>query len=101
MNAAQGQPQFDGDTYDPHFDYKRLKSQLERVKAIMRDGHWRTLDEICQKSGGTQAAVSARLRDLRKEKFGGHAVERRARASRESGLFEYRLVIEPEQRQLL
>jgi len=40
-------------------------------------------------AGGSEASVSARLRDLRKAKFGAHTIERQ-RVS--AGLFRYRMV---------
>lgn len=83
--------EFDGDTYDSDLDHGRLASQLYAVKQLMSDGEWRTLDEIALIVPGTIPALSARLRDLRKEKFGGHLVERR-RATL-TGLFEYRLTV--------
>ena len=67
---------FDGETFDPVIDGKRLTSQLERVRALMSDGKWRTLAEIHAVVGGSEAGVSARLRDLRKQRFGGHNVVR-------------------------
>jgi len=87
-------PSFDGETYDPAKDKDRLKKQLGRVWDTMKDGKWRTLDEIrwvCG-DGDSEAAVSARLRDLRKPKFGGYVVLRRPRGPREDGLFEYQLL---------
>jgi hypothetical protein len=63
----------------------------------MKDGNWRTLAEILVGIGGvgTEAAVSARLRDCRKEKFGSHSIERRRRGG-QGGLYEYRLVLRSE-----
>jgi hypothetical protein len=83
---------FDGATYEPERDQIRLNGQMLRVFDVMRDGQWRTLSEIrllCPHD--SEAGISARLRDLRKAKFGGWTVERRARHER--GLFEYRLII--------
>ena len=71
-------------------DHKRLHCQLEAVRGLMLDGRWRTLPEISQATGAPPASVSARLRDLRKAKFGGHAVFRR-RVAGAVGLFEYRV----------
>lgn len=84
--------EFDGETYDPSKDKARLKHQLGRVYETMIDGLWRTLEGVAKLTGASEAAVSARLRDLRKPKFGGYVVERRAREPRKSGLFEYRLL---------
>lgn len=60
----------------------------------MKDGKWRTIDEIVfalrQPKAVSHTGVSARLRDLRKEKFGGYTVEHR-RAVEGAGLYEYRI----------
>lgn len=82
---------FDGETYEPPLDAERLTTLMERVAAVMRDGDWHTLRELAVRTGGTEASVSARLRDLRKPRFGGGTVERRRV---EGGLFTYRLVLE-------
>jgi hypothetical protein len=84
---------FAGATYEPECDAERLGGQLARVRGLMRDGRWRTLREITEAVGGSEAGVSARLRDLRKAKFGGHAVERRRRGDPRCGLFEYSLEV--------
>lgn len=84
---------FDGAAYQREFDFARLAGQIGRVYDCMRGGAWRTLEEISRLTGDPQASVSAQLRHLRKEKFGAHQVERRARGDRERGLFEYRMLI--------
>lgn len=66
---------FDGATYDPAQDNARLSKQLVSVRQLMLDGAWRTLAEIAHDVGAPEASVSARLRDLRKPKFGGWKVE--------------------------
>jgi len=81
---------FDGATFEPALDAQRLTSQLERVKAMMADGQWRTLGEIQAACGGTEASCSARLRDMRKWRMGAHTVDRRRIIG---GLHEYRLVL--------
>jgi hypothetical protein len=86
---------FDGATVDMR-DADRLGRQLWAVRMLMRDGRWRTLTEIQSLlvDEGVQAmlpSVSARLRDLRKERFGSYTVDRRARAGAGRGLFEYRV----------
>jgi hypothetical protein len=89
-------PHFDGATYVAPLDHERLSKQLDRVREFMAPGAWHTLQEISDATGGDpQASVSARLRDLRKEKFGGLVVERRRRGEGRRGLFEYRLAIHP------
>lgn len=92
-----GPVHFDGVTYNVHFDYSRLRGQLAAVYDIMRDGQWRTIAEIAvrvMRSTGhwpSEASISARLRDLRKQRYGCHNVERRRRGEPTEGLYEYRL----------
>lgn len=81
---------FDGDTYEPESDYIRLKGQLGEVFEFMKDGAWHTIPEITNNVTGSPQSVSARLRDLRKDKYGGHTVER---MSLGQGLFTYRLEV--------
>ena len=87
---------FDGKTYDPALDKDRLKKQLGRVYDVMNDGWWMTLLEIQDWSRtrhntfDPEASISARLRDLRKPKFGGYNIERRRRTN---GTWEYRLTL--------
>lgn len=83
---------FDGETYERPNDRGRLTSQLSRVRRFMCDGEWHKLDEILEATApGTVASVSARLRDLRKKKFGGQVVDRRRVGDSKDGVFEYRL----------
>lgn len=82
---------FDGTTFDQQADEDRLKTQLGRVHSLMANGAWWTLKELAERSGGTEASVSARLRDLRKERFGGYTVERQ-RVPGANGLWQYRIV---------
>ncbi len=86
-------PDFDGATYDRPRDHARLGSQLQRVGRLMLDGRWRTLAEIADTTGAPEASVSARLRDLRKDKFGGHVLEAECV---QAGLWRYRLVRDEE-----
>lgn len=76
-------------------DTERLTTQLDAVKQVMADGQWRTLKQIADivhlltGKKATEASVSARLRDLRKVKFGSYTVERKSAGD---GLFLYRVV---------
>lgn len=79
---------FDGETYEPEHDRERLGTQLEKVRDLMRDGQWRTLAAIALAVGSSEASASARLRDLRKPRFGSLRVERRRVVG---GLFVYRV----------
>jgi len=67
---------FDGKTFNEARDGERLGKQLETVKKTMLDGQWHTLQELSEIARASVAAVSARVRDLRKAKFGGYNVER-------------------------
>lgn len=80
----------DGVTYDHGRDGARLTAQHERVKEFMRAGGWHTLAEIHEATGDPEASVSARLRDLRKKRFGKHTVLRRHLGD---GLYAYRLIL--------
>ncbi|KKK93420.1 hypothetical protein LCGC14_2693060 [marine sediment metagenome] len=84
---------FDGITANKSLDDTRLKGLLHRVYRLMTEHRWMTLSEIQKEVGGSEAGVSARLRDLRKEKFGSHIVNRRRRGEGTRGLFEYQLGI--------
>ena len=83
---------FDGDTYEPEFDQERLATQMGRVWLALREGEWLSLGELADRVDAPEASVSARLRDLRKRRFGNHEVARRHRGERGSGLFEYQLI---------
>jgi hypothetical protein len=94
LPGRRGTPErvrFNGSDYDPDKDNARLSGQLGRVWRCMADGEWRTLEELAGVTGDPQASVSAQLRHLRKERFGAHTVEKRARGERAHGLFEYRV----------
>ena len=81
---------FDGATFDAARDAERLEKQLDAVKALMLDGQARTLAEIrAALHLPPDAAVDARLRDLRKSKFGGYQVDRLYRGS---GVWAYRVL---------
>ncbi len=84
---------FDGVTYEPKFDATRLRGEMARVYNAMNRGLWLTLSELSQATGGDpEASISARLRDLRKARFGAHTVNRRRRGDPSKGVFEYQLL---------
>lgn len=97
--ATRQRSNFDGASFDAALDSERLGGQMARVFSVMRDGKWRTLSElqavIHSRFGkhDSEAGLSARLRDARKQKFGGHTVLRQRRQPATAGLFEYRLEI--------
>lgn len=82
---------FNGDTYQHEFDFNRLSGQLKVIKDLMSDGVWRTLSEIASVTGYHEASISAQLRNLRKERFGGFSVSKQPRGNRALGLYEYKL----------
>ena len=84
-------PHFDGLTYEPEKDHGRMAEQMAKVFEIMADGEWHTLDEIAKKVFIKEQSASARIRDLRKERFGGYLVDREPTDIR--GIFRYRLRI--------
>ena len=86
---------FDGETYEPSLDRERLGKQARAVYEVMIGGYWFTLRQIvllCNEMDvwPSEAGVSARVRDFRKDKFGSHIVNRRR--SDASGVFEYQLI---------
>lgn len=90
--ASEPLPDHDGKTYDSERDKVRLNKQLQAVYAVLSHVTcWMTLAEIAAAAECGEASASARLRDLRKQKFGGHRVDGRRRAGAD-GLWEYRLV---------
>lgn len=87
-----------GSTYEPARDRRRLNGQSLRVFNFMLDGKWHTLRKIADAAApATESSVSARLRDLRKPEFGGFTVERESLGA---GLFQYRLIVPTEYRQM-
>lgn len=73
-------------------DEIRLNRQQAKVWATINDGCWHTLAEIAGRTGFPEASISARFRDLRKEKYGEHEIERESMGG---GLFRYRLIPNP------
>jgi len=67
------------------------REMQSRCLALLQDGKWHALSEflaVCGMKYGT-ASLTARIRDLRKTKFGAHNIESRSKGT---SLFEYRLV---------
>lgn len=85
-------PHFNGPEYKTKQDHVRLTNQHERIKALMLDFKWRTLDQISKATGDPAASISAQLRHLRKKRFGSYIVNRRAKNRKSStGLYEYQI----------
>ena len=77
----------DGATYSPEQDFVRLNKQQRAVFDAMSDNRWHSLQWLARQTGHPETSVSARLRDLRKPRFGGFQVDRK----RDGGTFLYRL----------
>ena len=94
MTGTQACMDFDGKTFDKEKDGARLRRQLSVVFDVMACGEYFTLAEIAEQTGFPEASISARLRDLRKDKFGGHSVNRRRRPIGDMfGTWEYSLTV--------
>jgi hypothetical protein len=85
---------FDGQTIEPQ-DVPRLWTQLMAIEDMMvRRGDWLTFSDIRHllykdyAVESSEASISARLRDLRKPRFGAYVVERR----RQGPVWQYRVL---------
>lgn len=86
---------FTGAAYSEARDRDRLTTQIQRVRNLMSDGKWRTVERIASELRRAhpdvrfpESSISAQLRNLRKV---GHTVE--TRNILDGGLlYEYRLV---------
>jgi hypothetical protein len=81
---------FSGVDYQEDRDRERLTGQIKRIYDLMSDGKWRTLKQIEDATGDPPASISAQLRNLRKESFGSHVIERDHLGD---GLYAYRLLL--------
>jgi hypothetical protein len=88
-----------GPAYEQEHDEARLATQRDRIRDVMLSAgecsSWLTLREIELVTRYPQASISAQLRHLRKQEFGGYILEKRARGHRDCGRFEYRLTLAP------
>jgi hypothetical protein len=88
-----------GPSYQAAHDEARLTTQRECIRDVMLSagarGSWLTLCEIEKLLHYPQASISAQLRHLRKQEFGGYILEKRARGDRDRGLYEYKLTRPP------
>lgn len=94
-------PEFDGQTFEAKLDSPRLTLQLDRVREYMLSifPNWKSLPEIkkqleklYENTHFPEQSISARLRDLRKKKFGGYVVDKKRRMTEElrnDGTWEY------------
>jgi len=82
---------FDGPAID-RSDIPRMTGQLKKVFELMQDGQWHTIRQVAKYAQCCEVSAGTRIRDLRKERFGGHTVKRRRDRNR-PGVFRYRLII--------
>jgi len=78
----------DGETFDGSRDRIRLDTAMGRIFNFMQDAKWHTLAELAEVGVCSESCASARIRDLRKPKFGGFHV---SRSHCGNGLWKYRL----------
>lgn len=81
-----------GGTYSHEHDFERLNTQMGLVWRVVCDGGWYRLYEISLATNQPEASVSARLRDLRKKRFGGYLVDCE-RVHPDSAICRYRVRI--------
>lgn len=73
------------------FTVKRSRTRtVMRVRCILADGKWHNLRSIARKLRCSTAGASARVRDLRKTKFGRLVIV--AQPDAKPGPWKYRLV---------
>lgn len=82
-------PKHDGPFLKDPEDHVRLGRQLLRVLGVLQSGEWLTLRQLSQLAEAPEASCSARLRDLRKEKFGAHEIDHK----RIANTWHYRLKV--------
>lgn len=81
---------FNGSDYVPIRDNAKLGQQITDIFNLMRDGKFRTLQQIENETGHPPASISAQLRHLRKERFGSHTILKNYLGN---GLYEYKLEV--------
>lgn len=78
-----------GPAYDEAIDGARIGKQMTDIRNLMVTGAAYTLAELERRTGYPQSSISAQLRHLRKERFGGYDVQKRRRTE---GTWEYYIV---------
>ena len=69
-----------------------MNRMIDRVRRLMLDNQWRSLDYIASTIGGKRDSVSSLMRQLRNPKHGGFNVEKRY----DIGVWVYRIAPAPE-----
>jgi biotin operon repressor len=102
-----------GPAFDLALDGGRVATQMEVIRDVLlsaaecaevaavrmmragmppEDGGWMTLRELGELTGYGEASISAQIRHLRKEQFGGFLVAKRRRGMEARGVWEYRIL---------
>jgi len=102
-----------GPAFDVSLDGDRVLTQLEVIRDVLlsasecadiasarricaglppEEGGWLTLRELGELTGYGEASISAQIRHLRKEQFGGYIVAKRRRGMEKRGVWEYRIL---------
>ncbi|MFZ0821429.1 MAG: hypothetical protein WAM91_15280 [Candidatus Acidiferrales bacterium] len=102
-----------GPAFDVELDGGHLLTQMEVIRDVLlsaaecaeiaavrimragmppEDGGWMTLRELGELTGYGEASISAQIRHLRKEQFGGFLVAKRRRGLNKPGEWEYRIL---------
>lgn len=71
---------------------KKRELLTEKCRLLMADGGWWSIPTMAAALGCSETGASARIRDMRKERYGGHKVIKRPVGHQ----FEYRLIAEKE-----
>jgi transcriptional antiterminator len=81
--------EFDGDDYDSDRDKERLTKQRDKIRMYMEGRNYLTVKEVAEVLNYPENSVSAQMRNLRKEKFGGRIVHREYFGN---GLYKFKLM---------
>jgi DNA-binding Lrp family transcriptional regulator len=79
---------FDGEDMDQERDGERLNRQMNIIRERMENAGWLSVQQLSNELGFPATSVSAQIRNLRKDKFGGRYVERRYQGN---GLYQFKL----------
>jgi hypothetical protein len=90
MTTEIEQVRFNGSDYEPKRDNERLLNQYKVIFDLMKDGVFRTLQDIEKATKFPAASISAQMRHSRKERFGSHTVNKKHLGN---GLYSYQLIV--------
>lgn len=79
---------FHGCTFNEALDGDRLRGIRKRVFDVMKDGLWRTKEEIAAITGDKEESIGRRLREL---KAMGYGYEIHRRGDPKLGIWEYKI----------